>query len=141
MLTLKFNYFFEYSLDLIRNSSKSLKRLQSSLPLDKSTKYDEIHHRLCKSDSSLMSSNSISPPIHQPIVDSTTSTYINPEPEIDSTNFNFSPMYHPQFAYNPYPNDSASLMYNPYMASTSRSTMPFSPYGYYPTNNYSAPFF
>ncbi|UJR10609.1 hypothetical protein I4U23_014806 [Adineta vaga] len=124
-----------------KNSSKSLKRLQSSLPLDKSTKYEETYPRLCKSDSSLISPNSISPPIHQTIVDSSTPTYINAEPETDPTNFNFSPMYHHQFSYNPYPNDSSSMIYNPYIASTSRSSMPFSPYGYYPTNNYSGPFF
>ncbi|CAF0876608.1 unnamed protein product [Adineta ricciae] len=116
-----------------KNSSKALKRLQSSLPLDKSTKYDDTHHRLCKSDTSLLSSNSISPPVHQPIVDS---TYGHPEPEADPTNFNFSSAYQQPLAYNTYPNDS-SLLYNPYIG----STMSFSPYGYYSSNNFSAPFF
>jgi hypothetical protein len=134
-----------------RNTSKPLKRLQSSLPLDKSTKYDENHPRLCKSDSSLLSPDSNSPPLHNTITDLTTPTYINNsvgehEQDSDTANFNFPPMYPHQFPYNPYPNDSSSMIYNPYIGSTSRSAMNFSSYGYYPTpvyqtNNYNTPFF
>ncbi|CAF3681055.1 unnamed protein product [Adineta steineri] len=122
-----------------KNSSKSLKRLQSSLPLEKSTKYEEHHSRLCKSDSSLLSPDSISPPLHHTIPDSTTPTYINHHEQ----DLNFSPIYpHHQFPYNPYTNDSSTMMYNPYMNSTSRSTMNnFPAYGYYPTNNYNTPYF
>ncbi len=106
-----------------RNPSKSLKRLQSSLPLDKSTKSTENHHRLCKSDSSLLSTNSISPPLHSTIIDSTTPTYRNhntvyPEPNSD-TIFNFPPIY---------PHYQQFPSYDP-------------TYGYYPTNNYNPSYF
>jgi len=90
---------------------KTLKRLQTSLPLDKTTNSDENHHRLCKSDSSLLSTtNSVSPPL-----DSTIPTYRNHNiPYHDTTFFNFHPSY-----------DS---FYNP-------------TYGYYQTNNYNPTFF
>ncbi|CAF2376576.1 unnamed protein product [Rotaria sp. Silwood2] len=138
-----------------KNNSKSLKRLQSTCSLNKSTKYDEKQQHLCKNDSSLLSSNSYSPPSHSTVADSTTSTYINnsigdQEQNSDTTISNFPSIYHHQFPYNSYPNDSSSSMvYNPtysYMGSTSGSAMNFSSYGYYPTsvystNNYNTPFF
>jgi hypothetical protein len=120
--------------------------------LDKSTKYDENHHRLCKSDSSLLSTNSNSPPLHGAIADSTTPTYLDNEQNSDATILNFPPIYHHhQFPsnsfYNTYPSDPSSMIYNPtysYMGPTSGQTsspMHFSPYGRYPTNNYNTPFF
>jgi hypothetical protein len=109
---------------LFRNQSKSLKRLQSSLPLDKPTKSDEHNHRLCKSDSSLLSTTSISPPLHSTVIDSTTSTYRNtnlgyPEPNSDTIRFHFPTIY---------PHYQQFPSYDP-------------TYGYYPTNNYNTSYF
>ena len=148
-----------------RNNSKPLKRLQSSLPLDKSTKYNNNHHhsRLCKSDSSLLSTNSNSPPIHNAIADSTTSAYLDNsigdhEQDSDTTispnkydTMNFPSTYHQhqQFPsnslYSSYTSDPSSMIYNPaytYMGSTSgqipstSSSMHFTPYGRYPPSVY-----
>ena len=136
-----------------------MKRLQSSLPLDKSRKYDdENFHRPYKSDSSLLSINSNSPTthsiIHGAIADSTTSTYLDNsigdhehDSEIRSTNL--STTYQHQFSsnsfYSNYVSDSSSMIYNPaytYMGTTSNSIpststpMYFNPYGRYPTSIY-----
>jgi hypothetical protein len=153
---------------IFRNNSKPLKRLQSSLPLDKPLKYDENLHRPYKSDSSLLSINSNSPPIqstmHGVIADSTTPTYLDNsigdhEQDSDVSPMNFSTPYHHQFAsnsfYSSYASDPSSMIYNPaytYMGPPSNqipassTPMHFNPYGRYPTpvyqtNNYNAPFF
>jgi len=153
---------------ICRNNSKPLKRLQSSLPLDKHLKYDENHHRPYKSDSSLLSTNSNSPPlqstIHGVLADSTTPTYLDNsigdhEQDSDISPMNFSTPYHHQFAsnsfYSSYASDPSSMIYNPaytYMGTTSNqipstsTPMHFNPYGRYPTsvyqtNNYNTPFF
>jgi hypothetical protein len=151
-----------------RTNSKPLKRLQSSLPLDKPFKYDENLHRPYKSDSSLLSINSNSPPLqstmHGVLADSTTPTYLdnsmtNHEQDSDLNPMNFSTSYHPQFSsnsfYSSYASDPSSMIYNPaytYMGPTSNqipttsTPMHFHPYGRYPTsiyqtNNYNPAFF
>ena len=137
-----------------RNASKTLKRLHSTFPSFKSSQCDENHHRFYNNDLSLLSSNSNSSPLHSTVADSTTSTHINNgiddhEQNSDRINLNFPSVYHSQLLYNPYANDSSSMIYNPtypYMGSTSGSSMNFSSYGcyttpVYSTNNYNAPFF
>ncbi|CAF5068063.1 unnamed protein product, partial [Rotaria magnacalcarata] len=136
-----------------KNNSKSVKRLQATCASNKLTKYDE-KQLLYKNDSSLLSSNSYSPPLHSTTIDSTTSSYINNsigdhEQNSDAPISNFPSIYQRQFSYNPYQNDPSSVFYNPtysYLGSSSGSTINFPPYGYYPTsvysnNNYNAPYF
>lgn len=91
-----------------RNQSKSLKRLQTSLPVNKPTRSDEPH-RLCKSDSSLLSTTSISPPLHNHL--------IHPDPIRDATPFNFPSIY---------PHYQQFPSYDP-------------SYGYYPASIYAPP--
>lgn len=151
-----------------RNNSKPVKRLQSSLPLDKPLKYDENLHRPYKSDSSLLSTNSNSPPaqstMHNTLADSTTSTYLensggDHEQDSEINPMHFPTSYHQQFAsnsfYSNYASDPSAMLYNSaytYMGTPSNSIpsastrMHFNPYGRYPTavyqaNNYNTPFF
>jgi hypothetical protein len=161
--------FFFFVFDISRNNSKPLKRLQSSLPLDKPLKYDENVHRPYKSDSSLLSINSNSPPLQSAmpgvLADSTTPTYLDNsigdhDQDSDINPMNFSTSYHHQFAsnsfYSSYVSDPSSMIYNPtytYMGTTTSNQIPststpmhFNPYGRYPTsvyqtNNYNTPFF
>jgi hypothetical protein len=152
-----------------RHNAKPVKRLQTSLPLDKTTKFDDNQHRLYKSDSSLLSTTSVSPPpMSMNLIDSTTSTYLehegHNEPIVSPQKYdpmNFSSVYHTSFPsnafYNNYTNDRTSMMYNPaygYMGSSTvgpmmpsaSSPIPMVPYGcystsVYPTNNYHTSFF
>ncbi|CAF0878895.1 unnamed protein product [Rotaria sp. Silwood1] len=146
-----------------KSNTKPLKRLQSSLPVDKSVKYDENLHRPYKSDSSLLSINSNSPPtqstMHAAAADSTTSTYLDNsvgdhEQDSDINSMNFTTSYphhhhHHQFSsnsfYSNYVSDPSSMIYNPaytYMGTTSNpipstsTPMHFNPYGRYPTSVY-----
>jgi hypothetical protein len=142
-----------------RNPSKPLKRLQFDKPPPKNT---EDLHRPYKTDPSLLSIHSTSPPLqstmHRAIADSTTSTYLDNsigdhEQDSDTTispikyeSMNFPPTYYHQFPSNPlyssYTSDPSSMIYNPaysYMGSTSgqtSSSMHLNPYGRYPTSVY-----
>lgn len=132
--------------------------------MEKARKYDEHPHRLCKSESSLLSNTSISPPLHAPMVDSTTLTHldhdVNSETLVSPHKYepmNFSSVYHPSFSSNPlynhnnsYTSDATSMMYNSAYSYMNPPSVPmpatsspihFPPYGYYPTNNYHASFF
>jgi len=104
-----------------------LKRLQSSLPLDKKPQSNEDAQRLCKSESSLHSPSSSSPPLHSTMIDPTTPTYRNPnipypEPTHDMPVFNFPPIYS---AYQQFPSYDQSATYG----------------YYYPPNGYNPSFF
>ena len=155
----------KFSYRTCRSHSKPVKRLQSSHTSEKLIKYDENLHRTLKSDSSLSTVNSNSPPSyqslsHEPAVDSTTPTYldnsvgdheqdseVNPSPQkFDSSNS--YPYYYPPAAiYGSYSNDPQSIMYNTsynYIASTSginspSTSMSFNSYGSYPTPAYYPP--
>jgi hypothetical protein len=137
-----------------RNHSKPLKRLHSSLPLNKLAKPDEQTPRPYRSDSSLLTVECHhSPPFHShahtAIADSTTPTYLNHSVEDhehqDSDALISPPRFDPyQFPshslYSSYPSDPSTMMYNPaysYMGSTTHEAMPtFNPYGRYPSAVY-----